>query len=71
MLFNSPVLPAGSRDVGAAERADIGVAQRLADKRHHPAMRAVGGISELGDQPPLAALSGGVLAWGCCPGMAA
>lgn len=68
MLFNSPGLPAGSRHVGAAERADISVAKRLADKRHHPAMRAAGGISELGDQPPLAALSGGVLAWGLLSG---
>jgi len=46
------------------EQADIAAAETLARHRDHPAVKALGKLSELGDQPPLFALSGAVLAAG-------
>jgi membrane-associated phospholipid phosphatase len=47
-----------------AEDADIAMATHLASHRDHPVVRGLGTLSEVGDQPPLLALSGAVLAFG-------
>jgi len=52
----------------AAESADIAAATRLASHKDHPVMRLLGAASEVGDQPPLVALSGAVLAYGVFSG---
>jgi membrane-associated phospholipid phosphatase len=52
----------------AAEEADVALAAHLAGHRDHPAVRALGTLSEIGDQPPLLALSGAVLAYGLLSG---
>lgn len=52
----------------AAEEADIALAARLASRRNHPVVRGLGAMSELGDQSPLLALSGLVLAYGVLAG---
>jgi membrane-associated phospholipid phosphatase len=46
----------------------MAAARQLTGQRHHPAMRALGAIGELGDQPPMFALSGAVLAFGLLTG---
>ena len=46
------------------EDADIAMATHLASHRDHPVVRGLGTLSEVGDQPPLLALSGAVLAFG-------
>jgi membrane-associated phospholipid phosphatase len=51
-----------------AEEADIAVTQRLARHRHHGAVRALGTLSEAGDQAPLLSLSGAVLVFGLSTG---
>ena len=51
-----------------AEEADIALASRLAGQRDHPVVRGLGSMSEFGDQPPLLALSGAVLAYGVLAG---
>ena len=48
----------------AAEEADVALAARLAGNKDHPVVRGLGSLSEIGDQPPLLALSGAVLAYG-------
>jgi membrane-associated phospholipid phosphatase len=52
----------------AAEEADVALATRLAGYRNHPVVRGLGTMSEVGDQPPLLALSGAVLAYGVLAG---
>ncbi len=52
----------------AAEEADVALATRLASHRNHPVVRGLGTMSEVGDQPPLLALSGAVLAYGVLAG---
>jgi membrane-associated phospholipid phosphatase len=47
-----------------AEDADVAIATHLASRRDHPVVRGLGTMSEIGDQPPLLALSGTVLAFG-------
>ena len=66
MTFMDRDLPGDA--VGAVEDADVRVATRLARHRHHPAMRVAGTLSEAGDQPPLIALAGAVLACGLLAG---
>lgn len=51
-----------------AEDADVVVAAQLANRRDHPVVRGLGTMSEVGDQPPLLALSGAVLAYGVLAG---
>ena len=54
-------------DVASAndlEKADIEIGKKIAKHRHHPAAKAAGKASKLGDQGPLYALSAGVLAVG-------
>lgn len=48
----------------AVEEADIALSERVADARHNPAVRALGTLAEIGDQPPLLALCAGTLAAG-------
>ena len=48
----------------AAEEADVALAAHLAGHKDHPVVRGLGSLSEVGDQPPLLALSGAVLAYG-------
>jgi membrane-associated phospholipid phosphatase len=48
----------------AAEEADVALAAHLARNKDHPLVRGLGSLSEIGDQPPLLALSGAVLAYG-------
>jgi membrane-associated phospholipid phosphatase len=52
----------------AAEEADVALAAHLAGYRDHPVVRGLGTLSEIGDQPPLLALSGAVLAYGLLAG---
>ena len=61
----------GQRDVEAtseAEEADVALATHLAKHKDHPFVRGLGTISEVGDPPPLLALSGAVLAYGVLAG---
>ena len=51
-----------------AEDADIALAARLAGQKDHPAMRALGALSQVGDQPPLFALCSAVVAYGFVAG---
>lgn len=43
------------------EKADIDLGEKMASKRHHPAVKAAGSASKFGDQGPLYALSSGIL----------
>jgi hypothetical protein len=52
----------------AAEEADVALATHLAKHKDHPLVRGLGTLSEVGDQPPLLALSGAVLAYGVLVG---
>ncbi len=52
----------------AAEEADVALAAHLAGHRDHPVVRGLGAVSDIGDQPPLLALSGAVLAYGVLVG---
>ena len=60
----SSIIERVSGAAAAIEDADIAVATRLAQHRHHPAVRAGGFLSEIADQPPLFTLCGAVLAYG-------
>lgn len=53
---------------GRIEKADIAVAKAFAPWRKNRVVKAIGTASEFGDQPPLYALSGGVLAAGMLAG---
>lgn len=46
------------------ERVDVAVSTAAATRRDHPMVRLAGQLSEIGDQPPLRALSLGALALG-------
>jgi membrane-associated phospholipid phosphatase len=48
----------------AVEKTDVAVAQAAAEVRHTPVVKALGALSEVGDQPPLLALSAAVFAGG-------
>lgn len=52
----------------AAEEIDVRTGARLARGKDRPAVRLLGALSEVGDQPPLAFLSGAVLAYGVLAG---
>jgi len=61
----------GRTDIEAsskAEEADVALAIHLAKHKGHPLVRGLGTMSEIGDQPPLLALSGAVLAYGLLAG---
>ncbi|WP_106640788.1 phosphatase PAP2 family protein [Allosphingosinicella vermicomposti] len=46
------------------EKADVAVAKALVPHQDHPVMRTIAAIADIGDQPPLQALSWSVLAAG-------
>lgn len=46
------------------EKADVAVAKALVPHQDHPAMRTIAAVADIGDQPPLQALSWGVLTAG-------
>ena len=52
------------RKLSRVEQADLEVAERLNPFQDSLPVRAVGPIAEIGDQPPLYALTGGVMAAG-------
>lgn len=54
--------------VKAVEGADIAIAKLFTPLRNDPAVKAIGTASEVGDQPPLYAISAGVLATGVLTG---
>ena len=58
------------RSISAVEHLDIALAIYIARYRHHPAMRIAALVNEAGDQPPLLALSGAMLAYGHLTGNA-
>lgn len=48
----------------SVERVDIAVTEAVAEQSERPLVRALGQLSEIGDQPPLRALTLGTLAFG-------
>ena len=46
------------------EEADIAIAQQLGKHRHHPAVRALGALSEVADQAPSIATCGAAITVG-------
>jgi membrane-associated phospholipid phosphatase len=52
----------------SVEEADVAIAAHVAKGKDHPAIRMIGALSEVGDQPPLVALSGAFLAYGLIAG---
>ena len=52
------------KSLNAVEQADIAIAKTLTPIRKQPAVEAMGTASEIGDQPPLYALSSAVVAGG-------
>ena len=50
------------------EKADIAIADAFTPIRDHPAIAAIGKLSDVGDQPPLYAISYGVIAAGLATG---
>lgn len=54
----------------AVEKADLEVTRAVAGMRHEPFVVQAGNASEIGDQPPLLALSGAILAAGLWRGNA-
>lgn len=48
-------------EIRRVEQADIEIAEQAAHWREEPAVRALGGLSELADQPPLIAFSAATL----------
>lgn len=67
-----PVVPGMTKATSKAdnpiERGDIAVAEALTPISEQPVVKLVGRVGELGDQPPLYALSGGVIAAGLATG---
>lgn len=57
MSFDTP-------EAAAVEAADIRLAKGLARHREHPVVVALGAAAQVGDQAPLIAVSGAVIAWG-------
>lgn len=57
-------VPPAARDATVPEKADAAVARAFADYQDSPIVRAIAAVGKVGDQPPLRALSGAVLAAG-------
>lgn len=64
---NSPA-PAPAPDANAIEKADVAVAQAVIPWRDHPVVKTLGTLSEVGDQPPMIAISALTLAGGLVMG---
>lgn len=58
------IVPDPAADATPLEKADVAVAQAAAPYQDTPAVKALGLVGELGDQPPLIALSVATLGWG-------
>lgn len=56
--------PTEIKAYSTAEEADVALGAHLAGHKDHPLVRGLGSLSEIGDQPPLVALSGAILAYG-------
>ena len=57
-------MPRKPKPRNTVERADLAVAEALAPIRKSAAVKTAGPVAELGDQPPLYAISGAVIAAG-------
>lgn len=57
-------MPRAKAGLSAFERADLKVTRAIARHRRKPAVEAAGEASEIGDQPPLRAISAAVLLFG-------
>lgn len=60
--------PRARSDVSRPEAADVAAGLALASAKDRPAVRVLGGLSDVGDQPPLLVLCGAVLAYGTLAG---
>lgn len=61
-------IPDAVKDASALERADVAVAQAVAPYRKTPAIRALGTLSELADQPQLFSICAGTAVLGLVTG---
>ena len=52
----------------SVEAADVAIAKQFTPVRNHPVVKAIGKASEVGDQPPLYAISAGVFTAGVMTG---
>lgn len=57
-------IPDAPADANAVEQADVAVAKAVAPARGSPFVKALGALSEIGDQPQMRALCAGVIAAG-------
>ena len=57
-------IPDAPVDANPIEKADVAVAKALAPVRKNPVVRALGTLSEIGDQPEMRVLCAGVIAAG-------
>lgn len=53
MSSSTPKVPPAAEGANAVEQADVAIAQEAGKYRERPVIRALGGLSELADQPPL------------------
>ncbi len=60
--------PGAVANASAIEQADVAVARAVAPYRETQAVRALGFVSELADQPPLITICSATLAWGLLGG---
>ena len=60
-LMNTTIRTLGDHDAGPLEQADKDAAVHAARHRHHPAVKALGTLSEVADQMPLSLVCGGVI----------
>lgn len=56
MSERKPNPPRSAREASRIEHADAAIATRLGRHHRHPVVRALGGASEIADQPPLIAI---------------
>ncbi len=61
-------IPPAPDDATVVEKADVAVARAVAPVSRTPVMRALGTLSEVGDQPQMRVLCAGVIAWGLVRG---
>lgn len=57
-------IPDAPAQANVIEKADVAVAKAVAPLSRSPLVRALGTLSELGDQPQMRMLCAGVIAWG-------
>ena len=66
--MNTTIRTPGPSDAGALEQADKEAAVQAARHRHHPAIKALGALSEVSDQVPLSLVCGSVILGGALAG---